>query len=232
MKSGAGSGMQVMPRVRFIREDLMIVVRILIFSFLICYCSGCNYSYSPTVSTQFTSFLETEGDTLSLPSGEQVTISSLFLQKELSESRPKVVLIWFYNGPLDYFLEQIKAKQDIKVLCKKVIQFADSAAWKNDYYLYAQLMHRSSSLRIVFDYEHDTFFFPDNHSLLRQTINQFDTVDPLQILNMEGGKRFLRQNGVVRIRHDKTEIDTTAWDRKFWTDKMVYINRGEFICIE
>ena len=212
----------------------MIVVRLLIVSVLFYLIDGCNYSYSPSVSVQFNRFLETinEGDTLTLPSGEQFPTSGLSLQKELRDIHPRVVLYWFYNGSPEYFVSQSKPRQDIKLLCEKVMQFADSAAWENDYYLYIHLMHKGSPLRIVFDYELDTFYFPNNLSLLQQTIDQFSTVDPLEIISMDGGERFLKQRGVVNIRHNKTEVDTTAWDRQFWTGKAVFINSGKFRCIE
>jgi hypothetical protein len=212
----------------------MKALSLLIFSNCFLVLAGCNYSYSPPTSVQFDRFFEAayESDTLSLPSGENVSSANLSLQKESNERHPRVVLAWFYEGPVEYFLSLSKSEQDLRFLSEIVIQFADSVAWNNDYYLYVQMWHSESSLRIVFDYEKDTFYFPNNLPLLRQTISLFHTINPMEILEMNGGERFLNQAGVVSVRHKKSEIDTTAWKSKFGADKAVFVHDGEFISFD
>ena len=176
-----------------------------------------------TEREKFTSFLGEEETVIRSKSGIDMCVVSL--DKENS-SNPKVVIQISPNESLYtqtynwMCLSATEQKEDLKDVGDKVVSYAKEENWGNDYYLYVTFI--CSNISIVYDYETDTLWIPNNIDIYKQMYEKFNTLATSNIAKTEEGKKFLVDNNLATIKHN--EIEFTHSDICY----NVYISDGEF----
>ena len=164
-----------------------------------------------TEREKFTSFLGEEGTVIRSKSGIDMCVVSL--DKENS-STPKVVIQISPNESLYtqtynwMCLSATEQKEDLKDFGDKVISYAKEENWDNDYYLYVSFI--CSDISIVYDYEMDTLWIPNNIDAYKEMYEKFSTLAKSKLTETEEGQNFL-----VEMSH--SDMCYT-----------VYISNGEF----
>lgn len=176
-----------------------------------------------TEREKFTSFLGEEGTVIRSKSGIDMCVISL--DKENS-SNPKVVIQISPNENLYTLtynwmcLTATEQKEDLKDFGDKVVSYAKEENWDNDYYLYVTF--RCSDISIVYDYEMDTLWIPNNIDTYKEMYEKFNTLAKSSLTETEEGKKFLVENNLATIKHNEVEL--------FHSDMCytVYISDGKF----
>ena len=176
-----------------------------------------------TEREKFTSFLGEEGTVIRSKSGIDMCVVSL--DKENS-STPKVVIQISPNESLYtqtynwMCLSATEQKEDLKDFGDKVISYAKEENWDNDYYLYVSFI--CSDISIVYDYEMDTLWIPNNIDAYKEMYEKFNTLAKSKLTETEEGQNFLVENNFATIKHNEVEMSHS--DMCY----TVYISNGDF----
>ena len=176
-----------------------------------------------TEREKFTSFLGEEGTVIRSKSGIDMCVVSL--DKENS-STPKVVIQISPNESLYtqtynwMCLSATEQTEDLKDFGDKVISYAKEENWDNDYYLYVSFI--CSDISIVYDYEMDTLWIPNNIDTYKEMYEKFNTLAKSKLTETEEGQNFLVENNFATIKHNEVEMSHS--DMCY----TVYISNGEF----
>lgn len=176
-----------------------------------------------TEREKFTSFLGEEETVIRSKSGIDMCVVSL--DKENS-SNPKVVIQISPNESLYtqtynwMCLSATEQKEDLKDFGDKVVSYAKEENWDNDYYLYVNFI--CSDISIVYDYEMDTLWIPNNIDAYTEMYEKFNTLAKSKLTETEEGQNFLVENNFATIKHNEVEMSHS--DMCY----TVYISDGEF----
>lgn len=98
-----------------------------------------------------------------------------------------------------------KKKSDLKGVGDKVVAFANSKNWNNNYYLYISLSY-DSEVETIYDYEKEKLYVPNCDHYYLEMYEKFGSCNDYTIKDMTGGADWLVSKGLGEYKHDKFEL--------------------------
>ncbi len=98
-----------------------------------------------------------------------------------------------------------KKKSDLKETGDKVVAFADSQKWSNNYYLYVSLKY-DTDVETIYDYETGKLYVPNCDHYYLEMYEKFGSCSDSEIKDMPGGADWLVSKGLGEYKHGKFEL--------------------------
>lgn len=155
-------------------------------------------------------YFNSDSDVFTTSRGTEMVVDDF--GKEDAVSEPRVVLsMWIGNTEVEpkiynwctMPIEERKA--DLKECGDMVVEFAKNEGWDNDYYLYITIKSAYDSQDIVYDYEDNELYIPNNEYVFCDMYEGFGTMSKKDVAEMDGGIDFLVNNGIGYIKHNEIE---------------------------
>jgi len=171
---------------------------------------------------EFESYIadDEEYSVMTLPSGQS------FVSADLDRDKDKYYTILQINVPDESvpwgLLSEDEQKNDLQYAAKILIDYAKSASWDNNYYLYVKI--HNAGLDFVYDYETDTLYYSKRLGQIKLMYEDFGTADPKELIGNLDGEKFLVANQMAETKHEVTEINYSTF-----LSYNVFINDGCFV---
>lgn len=149
-----------------------------------------------------------------LPSGYKLTSGLFSIEKEKDSYLPKVVIGYdIFPSDDNFYLQGFdKIKEDMKFIGDMAISYADSQNWDNDYYLYVQIYIPWTADNLVYDYELEALYAPEDYSKRINLYKEFGSFYVDDVAEMDGGMEYLIENRFGVIKHGKFEKLRSVFD--------------------
>lgn len=185
--------------------------------FLICLSLCLFTSCSPKDENMIDSFISFHSETsrfndhkaLISENGPKMTFLSLL--KEQSSKNPKTVLTILISDKDEEIYKWMQLppderKKELRSYGELVIQYARENKWDNQYYLYISVSYGYSS-HIIYDYEKDIIWIPNNESVFISMYQKFQTLNYTDLESIENGRQFLLLHDFAYLKHGEVEYN-------------------------
>lgn len=96
-------------------------------------------------------------------------------------------------------------KSDLKGVGDKVVAFANSKNWDNNYYLYISFNY-DIEVETIYDYEKEKLYVPNCDHYYLEMYEKFGSCSDFAIKDMTGGADWLVSKGLGEYKHGKFEL--------------------------
>lgn len=171
---------------------------------------GCNKEEEKTIQEDFAEYLglDSQYGEIELKSGIKTHISRF--EKENGYA-PKVWLcltsVVMEDSDLYSWIASSvdEKKSDLKGVGDKVVAFANSKNWDNNYYLYISFNY-DIEVETIYDYEKEKLYVPNCDHYYLEMYEKFGTCSDYRIKDMTGGADWLASKGLGEYKHGKFEL--------------------------
>lgn len=184
----------------------------LIIALTMCFAiAGCNKEEEKTMQEYFAEYLglDSQYGEIELPSCVKPRISHF--EKENGYA-PRV---WLCLTALEMDDSDLYAwlktsvdekKSDLKGIGDKVVAYANSKNWNNNYYLYISFRYGTDDVETIYDYEKEKLYVPNCDHYYLEMYEKFGTCSDYAIKDMTGGADWLVSKGLGEYKHGKFEL--------------------------
>ena len=115
-----------------------------------------------------------------------------------------------------------RQKDDLKEIGDKVVAYAKTNSWDNDYYLYVTFSYGTTT-QTIYDYETGKIYIPNVDNLYVEMYEQFGTFSDYEVEKLSDGTDWLASKGLGKYKHGEYENNSDALDSMY-----IWCYKGKF----
>ncbi len=184
----------------------------LIMALTMCFAiAGCNKEKETTIQEDFAAYLglDSQYGEIELQSGIKPHVSRLEKEDGYG-SRVWLCLTSVVMEDSDLYSwiasSVDEKKSDLKGVGDKVVAFANSKNWNNNYYLYISFQYGTDEVETIYDYEKEKLYVPNCDHYYLKMYEKFGSCNDYAIKDMTGGADWLVSQGLGEYKHGKFEL--------------------------